>query len=103
MKTQITNNPGADKVLTLDQDPELKSKEVQDAIAEATGMLKAPPTEAQVIEWFKSDLHAAVYSLTALISMPSVVEDIAKRFYQETQKPRTMPTEEKPNLVKNGR
>lgn len=90
------------KKITL-ENQDKHQEQVQAGIEEAKRMLKEPPTEAQVVEWFKSDLHAAVYSLTALISMPSVVEDIAKRFYQESTKPRVMETITAENKLANGK
>jgi len=75
---------------------------ITEAINEANKMLKEPPTEAQVVEWFKTDLHAAAYSLQAIITMPDVMEEIGKRFYRETQKLQEMKVQETENKLKNG-
>lgn len=75
------------------------AKKVASAINEAKEMLKTPPTKEQVKEWFKTDIHAANYALTAIIAMPVVLDQIAEKFYEEVTKQQQMPVEEKPNML----
>jgi len=93
MKTEISE---AAEVLAKQSG---KSAEViQQAINEANQQLKQPPTKEQVITWFKSDLHAAAYSLQAIISMPLLMEQIAEKFYNDVVT-RHMETKEAENKV----
>lgn len=81
---------------------DLTNPEHKKAVEEAKAFMKEPPTEQQVVEWFKTDLHAAHYALTALLTMPLVVEDIAKRFYAESMQRMEMKVTEQKNKA-NGR
>lgn len=81
---------------------DLNNPEHQKAVEEAKAFMKQPPTEQQVVEWFKTDLHAAHYALTALLTMPLVVEDIGKRFFAESKQRFEMKETEQKNKA-NGR
>lgn len=74
-------------------------KQIAKGIEEAKNMLKEPPSKEQVIEWFKTDIHAAQYALTALIAMPEILDQMAAKFYDEVTKAKQMPVEEKPNML----
>lgn len=72
---------------------------ITNAIDEAKKIIKERPTKEQVISWFETDLHAASYALTAICSMPSLMKQLAEKFYEETT--RQMDEKETENQIKN--
>jgi hypothetical protein len=63
---------------------DINHPQAQKAVSELAQKFKERPTKEQVIQWFESDIHAATYALSAICSTPSLMKQLAEKFYDET-------------------